>query len=261
MKNVSIISNKEKSLKNEVSKTEWSARVELAGAFRICVSRGWNETTANHMTARVPDQPNYFLMNASDCSWAEVTASNLLKLDLNGKVVGNTERRPRPAGLNFHSAIQREMPKINCSLHLHPIAGVVISAIQEGLMFFDQGSCSLYGSVSYHEFEGIAEEEDEAPRILSDLGENYAMIMYNHGLLTVGRTVPEAVAYMQSLIDTCDKQYRILSMNATPKPLSAELCQWTKSQMANRSNNQPIGETEFLAAFRREIRQDPSFMD
>lgn len=249
------------SLRGKVSEAEWDARVELAAAFRMCVARGWNNTTGNHMTARVPDQPDHFLMNASDFAWDEITASNLLKLDLDGNVVSDTDLKPRPAGLNFHSAIQREMPQMACSLHLHPTAGVVVSAVEEGLIFFDQGSCSLYGQVAYHEFEGIAQEADEAPRILSDLGDKYAMIMSNHGLLTVGRTVPEAMAYMDRLVSSCEKQERIMAMNATPRPLSKEVCEWTASQMKERAGNKPIGDTEFQASFRRLLREDPSFME
>ena len=252
--------HEDKSLRGKVSEAEWDTRVQLAAAFRICYSRGWNGSTANHMTARVPDEPDHFLMNASDFSWDEITASNLLKLDHDGKVISDTDRKPRPAGLNFHSAIQREMPQMACSIHLHPMAGVVVSAMEEGLMFYDQGSCTVYGQVSYHDFEGIAQEADEAPRILADLGDKFTMIMRNHGLLTVGRTIAEAMAYMGRLVRACETQERLLSTSATPVPLSTEICEFTASQMAGRAGNQPIGDTDWQAAFRRQVRQDPSFM-
>ena len=250
----------DESLRGKVSEAEWAARVELAAAFRIAVARGWNRSTANHMTARVPDQPQYFLMNAADFAWDEITASNLLKLDMDGNVVSDTHRKPRPAGLNFHSALQRERPHLNCTLHVHPAAGVVVSAWEEGLQFFDQGSCGVYGQVTYHDFEGLAQEADEAPRILADLGDKYTMIMRNHGLLSVGRTVPEAIAYMDRLVNACAAQERILATShATPRPLSKEVCEFTVSQMAKRAGNKPIGNTEFQASFRRQLRQDPSF--
>jgi ribulose-5-phosphate 4-epimerase/fuculose-1-phosphate aldolase len=249
------------SLRTKVSEAEWNARVELAAAFRICVMRGWNSSTANHMTSRVPDQPDYFLMNASDFAWDEITASNLLKLDMDGKVVSDTDRRPRPAGLNFHSALQREKPELGCTLHLHPLAGVIVSAMVEGLMFFDQSACSLYDQVTYHDFEGLAQEADEAPRILSDLGDRYCMIMKNHGLLTVGRTVPEALAWMGRLVRACETQERLLATGATPRHLSEEVVKWTNSQMRARANNRPIGDVDFQAAFRRAARHDPSFME
>ena len=249
------------SLRGTVSAAEWEARVELAAAFRIAVARGWNNSTANHMTSRIPDQPDYFLMNAGDFAWDEITASNLLKLDMDGKVVSDTTRKPRPAGLNFHSALQRERRHLGCTLHIHAPAGVVVSAWEEGLQFFDQGSCSVYGQVAYHDFEGIAEESDEAPRILSDLGDKYTLIMRNHGLLSVGRTVPEAMEYMDRLVTACETQERILATShATPRPLSKETCESTSSQFRKRAGNKPIGDTGFAAAYRRLLRQDPSFM-
>jgi ribulose-5-phosphate 4-epimerase/fuculose-1-phosphate aldolase len=256
---VTLIQDDE-SLRGKVSEAEWDTRVQLAAAFRICYARGWNGSTANHMTARVPDEPEHFLMNAADFAWDEITASNLLKLDHGGKVLSDTDRKPRPAGLNFHSAIQREMPQMACSLHLHPMAGVVVSAMEEGLRFYDQGSCTVYGQVSYHDFEGIAQEADEAPRILADLGDKFTMIMRNHGLLTVGRTIAEAMAYMGRLVRACETQERLLSTSATPVPLSTAICEYTASQMAERAGNQPIGDTDWQAAFRRQVRQDPSFM-
>ena len=140
------------------------------------------------------------------------------------------------------------------------MAGVVVSAWEEGLQFFDQGSCGVYGQVAYHNFEGIAEEEDEGPRIIADLNGKYTLIMRNHGLLSVGRTVPEAMAYMDRLVNACAVQERILATNhATPRPLSREICESTASQFAKRAGNRPIGEAEFEACVRRELRKDPSF--
>ncbi len=251
----------EDSVRTKVSEAEWDARVELAAAFRICYMRGWNDSTLNHMTSRVPDQPEYFLMNAADFSWDEVTASNLLKLDMSGKVVSDTDLRPRPAGLNFHSAIQRERSHLNCTLHLHPMEGVVVSALKEGLMYFDQNACALYGHMSYHAYEGLAQEADEAPRILSDLADNYCMLMQNHGLLTVGRTVPEALAWMSRLVRACETQERVMAANGTPNPLSEDVLKFTRKQMDARANNKPIGDLDFQAAFRRAARLDPSFME
>jgi len=249
------------SLRGKVSESEWQTRVELAAAFRICHMRGWNESTANHMTARVPDEPGHFLMNAADFAWDEITASNLLKLDHDCNVLGNTDRKPRPAGLNFHSALQREKPEIACTLHLHPMGGVVVSAMEEGLMHFDQSSCALYGEITYHDFEGLAQEAEEAPRILSDLGDHYTMIMRNHGLLTVGRTIAEALAWMSRLVKACETQERLLATNSTPRQVPKDVLEWTKSQMEQRADNRPIGDVEFQAAFRRAARLDPSFME
>ena len=201
-------------VRDSVSRREWETRVELAAAFRAAYHFGWNRTISNHMTARLPDASGHFLMNPRGLGWHEITAANLIKLDLDGNVLSKTELMPGPAGLNFHSAILRAKPEIACTFHLHPMQGVVVSALDGGLQFFDQESCAIYGQVSYHQFEGLAEEKDEAPRIIADLGDRFTMIMLNHGLLTVGRTIGEAFIYMDKLIRACDTQLRILSTGA-----------------------------------------------
>jgi len=130
----------------------------------------------------------------------------------------------------------------------------------QGVQFFDQGSCGVYGQVAYHDYEGIAEVEDEGPRIIADLDGRYTLIMRNHGLLSVGRTVPEAMAYMDRLVGACETQERILAAShATPRPLPKEICEITAAQFAKRAGNKPIGDTEFQACVRRDLRRDPSF--
>ena len=231
--------------RDRVSGPEWEARVELAAAFRAAYHFGWNRTISNHMTARLPDDHTHFLMNPRGLGWHEITASNLIKLDLDGNVLSTTELLPGPAGLNFHSAILSGKPEITCTMHLHPMQGVVVSALEEGLQFFDQESCSLYGQVSYHQFEGLAEEKDEAPRIIADLGDKFSMIMLNHGLLTVGRTIAEAFVYMDKLIRACDTQVRIMSTGGAARRIPREVCEHTYRQMEGRRGNKPAGELEW----------------
>lgn len=147
------------SLQGEVSEGERDTRVELAAAFRIAVSRDWNKSTANHMTTRVPDQPDCFLMNAADFAWGEVSASNLLKLDMGCNVVSDTDRKPCPGGRNFHSALQRERDYIDCTVHIHPGAGVV----GRRAAVFRSRSCGVCGQAAYHDYEGLAQDADEVP--------------------------------------------------------------------------------------------------
>jgi ribulose-5-phosphate 4-epimerase/fuculose-1-phosphate aldolase len=240
--------------RDQISGPEWETRVEFAAAFRAAYHFGWNRTISNHMTARLPDNHTHFLMNPRGLGWHEITASNLIKLDLDGNVLSETELMPGPAGLNFHSAILRAKPEIACIIHLHPIQGVVISALEEGLQFFDQDSCSLYGQVSTHQFEGLAEEKDEAPRIIADLGDKFAMIMLNHGLLTVGRTIGEAFVYMDQLIRACETQLRVMSAGGTARQVPAEVCERTSRQMAARRGNKPAGDLEWKM-YRRMVKQ------
>jgi ribulose-5-phosphate 4-epimerase/fuculose-1-phosphate aldolase len=228
-----------------VSGAEWETRTELAAAFRAAYRFGWNRTISNHMTARLPDNHGHFLMNPRGLGWHEITAQNLIKLDLDGRVLSDTELMPGPAGLNFHSAILRSKSDIACTMHLHTMQGVVVSALEEGLQFFDQEGCAIYGQVSYHEFEGLAEEKDEAPRIIADLGDKFTMIMKNHGLLSVGRTVGEAFTYMEKLIRACETQVLIMSTGGAARRIPEDVLEHTWRQLEARRGNQPAGDLEW----------------
>jgi ribulose-5-phosphate 4-epimerase/fuculose-1-phosphate aldolase len=232
-------------VKDRVSGAEWETREELACAFRAAHAYGWNRTINNHMTARISDNHGTFLMNPRGLGWHEITAENLLKLALDGTVLSDSDMRPGPAGLNFHSAVLRQRPEINCTMHLHPMQGVIVSTLEEGLQFFDQESCAIYGQVTYHDFEGLAQETDEAPRIIADLGDRFTMIMKNHGLLTVGRTIGESFSYMDKLIRACETQVRILSTGAKAHRIAPEICEHTYQQMQARQGNKPAGEAEW----------------
>jgi ribulose-5-phosphate 4-epimerase/fuculose-1-phosphate aldolase len=246
--------------RNDVNGTsEWETRVELAAAFRAAYHYGWNRGINNHMTARLSDGSGDFLMNPRGIGWQEITAANLLKLDRNGKVLTNTDLRPGPAGLNFHSAILREKPELNCTIHVHSMQGVIVSALEGGLQFYDQESCALYGTVSYHPFEGLAQEADEAPRIIAELGEKYTMIMENHGLLTVGRTIGEAFTYMDKLLRACETQVRILSTGVPARRVPREICEHTYRQMMERQDVAPAGGLEWKMHMRLMHQLDPSF--
>jgi ribulose-5-phosphate 4-epimerase/fuculose-1-phosphate aldolase len=198
-------------------------------------------------------------MNPRGLGWHEIRASDLVKLDLDGNPLSETALMPGPAGLNFHRAILAAKPDLQCTMHIHPLQGVVVSALEEGLQFFDQNSCALYGEVGYHDFEGIAEEKDEAPRIIADLGQRFALIMRNHGLLTVGRTIGEAFTYMDRLVLACDTQVRIMATGAAARRVSREVCEHTHAQMMARRGNKPAGELEWAMHRRLVQGLDPSF--
>ena len=249
------------SLRSRTGDAEWDARVELAAAFRVAHHLGWNDTPRNHIAARLTHEPEHFLMNPAALGWHEVTASSLLKVHVDGTVVGETDRKPAPAGLNFHSCILRMRPDLGCTLHIHEPAGVAVSAIEGGLKYYDQSSCSLYGDVAYHDFEGLAQDEEEGPRIVSDLGENHAMIMANHGLLTVGRNVGEAFAYMQRLVSACALQVKLMSMNAKPREVRADIARHTYDQMQARRGNKPFGGQDWEMYLRLAEEIAPDFRD
>jgi ribulose-5-phosphate 4-epimerase/fuculose-1-phosphate aldolase len=233
------------SVKQSVSQQEWDARVNLAAAFRIAYHLGWNDRVVNHITARVPDAPGHFLMNPHELGWHEITASCLVKADFDGNVLSEGAGDLAPAGLNFHSAILKQKPDVNCVFHTHPQAGVVISATRCGLKILDQTGCMLHGDVSYHGFEGYARETDEASGIVQDLGDHKAMIMWNHGLLTVGRTIGEGFSFMRRLIGACELHERVMALGTEIREIPVDVLDHTKAQMLQRRPNQPLGGPEW----------------
>lgn len=253
------IASSESSLRGEVSDAEWETRVDLAAAFRVAYHLGWNDRIINHITARVAGEPNHFLMNPHGLGWQEVTASSLIKADFAGNMLTDSGYALAPAGLNFHSAILEAKPHINCVLHIHPTTGIVISAMRDGLMILDQSSCQLHGQVATHAFEGYADARDEAPRIVADLGDKFAMIMWNHGLLTVGRTIGEAFALMRKLVAACEIQERLMATGAEIRAIPDDVLAHTVEQSEGRVGNKPYGGLEWKMHRRMADRLDPSY--
>lgn len=239
-------------LRQTVSEAEWEARCNLAAAFRIAYHLGWNDRITNHITCRVPDAPDQFLMNPHGLGWHEVTASNLVKADFNGNILSHKDKDVKlaPAGYNFHSGILKARPDLNCVMHVHTTAIVVISATKDGLMIVDQTACHLYDEVGYHAFEGYAQEEDEVPRILRDLGDKHTLMMWNHGALAVGRDVGEAFSYMRKLVDACELQVRLMSTGAEIRRIPEDVLKFTRKQIAEKLKNKPYANIEW-AMYRR----------
>jgi ribulose-5-phosphate 4-epimerase/fuculose-1-phosphate aldolase len=246
-------------LSREVGETERKLRVEMAAAFRIAQHLGWNLDTLNHITLRIPDTDT-FLMNPLGLAWEEITASALATVDFTGKVLSHSGVRLAPAGFNFHSGILKSRPDLNCVIHTHESAGVVVSAVGGHLDIISQGGCRLHGEIGLHGFEGLANQADEVPRILADLGTRHTLIMLNHGLLSVGGSVGEAFGWMRTLIDECRLQERAL---ATGRPIRAipEAVQIaTKAQMGgNNRGNAPRDDHSWPYWLRLAERLDPSF--
>lgn len=243
----------------EISAAERDMRVQLAAAFRIAHHYRWNLQVLNHMTARVPGHPDRFLMNPLGLGWDEITASSLVTADLDGNILSHTDVKLAPAGLNFHSGILREKPEINCTVHVHPTAGVVISATQEGLIIVDQSGCHIYGEVGVHDFEGFAQEEEEVPRILRDLGDKHALLMWNHGLLTIGRSVSEAFLYMRRLVDACELQERLMATGAPIRRIPVDVLEHTRAQISEKRKSPAYSESEWKYHMRMAQRLYPGF--
>lgn len=247
------------SVQNDVSDAEWEARVNLAAAYRIAHHFGWNDTIRNHITMRVPDAPDQFLINPLGLGWHEICASDIIKADMDGNILSSSDLKPGPAGFSFHRAILSAKDSMNATIHLHPMEGIAVSALEEGLMIVDQSACALYNQVVSHGFEGLAEEAEEGPAIAEELGDKFAMLMANHGLLTVGRTIGEAFVYMERLINACKLQTTLMATGGKIRPLPEELIRHTWEQMFARRGNTPMGGLDFKMYVRLAYKLDPGF--
>ena len=194
-----------------MTEDEWRLRVDLAAAYRLVALFGWDDLVFTHITTRVPGPEHHFLINPYGMLFEEITASSLVKIDLEGQKVVDSEWPVNPAGFNIHSAIHAAREDAHCVMHTHSINGVAVSAQADGLLPISQQSVIALASLGYHDYEGIALVEQEKPRLVADLGNNNALMLRNHGLLTVGRTVADAFVAMYILEAACMAQVRALA--------------------------------------------------
>jgi len=186
-----------------VSKEEWQVRVDLAAAYRLVAAYGWDDLVFTHISARVPGPEHHFLINPYGMMFEEITASSLVKVDLNGKIVMDSEYSINPAGFTIHSAVHAAREDALCVMHLHTDYGIAVSAQEKGLLPISQQSLFVLASLGYHNYEGLALNDEEKPRLVADLGRKTFLILRNHGLLTVGPTVADAFLAMFLLERAC----------------------------------------------------------
>jgi ribulose-5-phosphate 4-epimerase/fuculose-1-phosphate aldolase len=191
------------SIKEKVSPAEWEMRVQLAAVYRLVAHFGWDDLIFTHISARVPGEGHHFLINPYGFLFDEITASSLVKIDIDGNVVSETEHFINPAGFTIHSAVHAARADAVCVMHTHSLYGTAVSAQKDGLLPLSQQSLFPLSGLSYHNYEGIALNEEEKPRLVADLGANNFMILRNHGLLTVGKSVADAFLYMYVLESAC----------------------------------------------------------
>jgi ribulose-5-phosphate 4-epimerase/fuculose-1-phosphate aldolase len=199
------------SLKSRVSEAEWTARVELAALYRLVALHGWDDMIFTHISARVPGPEHHFLINPYGWYFEEMTASCLVKVDLDGNIVQDTTSFINPAGFTIHSAIHGAREDAHFVIHLHTVAGVGVAAQQEGLLPIGQNACLLQHQVAYHGYEGLALNHDERERLVADLGDKPLMLLRNHGTLAVGQTAAQAWIGMFFLERACAQQVAALS--------------------------------------------------
>jgi ribulose-5-phosphate 4-epimerase/fuculose-1-phosphate aldolase len=211
---VTQIAKKQQAVREQVSKEEWETRVNLAACYRLMHEFGMTEMIANHISARVPGTTNEFLINPYGMLYEEMTASSMVRIDLDGNILFNaTEYGINKAGYVIHSAVHAARHDVDCVIHTHTLAGMAVSALKTGLLPLAQ-TAMRFGDIAYHDYEGPALELGERERLVKDLGDREAMILRNHGLLTVGASIAESFNNMFRLERACQLQVMTLSCNA-----------------------------------------------
>jgi ribulose-5-phosphate 4-epimerase/fuculose-1-phosphate aldolase len=239
-------------------------RIDLAAAYRLIHRLGLDDSIYTHISVRLPGRHDRFLINPYGLRFEEVTASNLVTVDLDGNVIEDRLGLGiNPAGFTIHSAVHAARPDVACVLHTHTVAGVAVSCQKQGLLPLNQWSMQFTGCLAYHDYEGIALDLDERERLVTDLGDKVVMVLRNHGMLTCGRSVAEAFKLMHNLERSCRAQLAIQSAGAEIAPLSDAVAHKTAGQYAtfyDSIETNGVPDTEW-AAFKRMLeRTDPDFM-
>ncbi|MCS6805848.1 MAG: class II aldolase/adducin family protein [Acidobacteriota bacterium] len=247
-------------LKERVSQEEWQMRVDLAAAYRLVAHFGWDDLIYTHISARVPGTDHHFLLNPYGMLFEEVTASSLVKVDLEGRIVMDTPYVINPAGFTIHSAVHAARPDAICVMHLHTPYGIAVSAQKDGLLPLSQQSAICLASLGYHDYEGLALNEDEKPRLVADLGDKTFLILRNHGLLTVGPTVADAFQAMYLLENACRIQILAQSGGSELIPIDKAILDGITEQVEVVTRGLG-GQLSWPGLLRKLDRMDPSYRD
>ncbi len=245
-------------VRDEVSQEEWDLRVNLAAAYRAVATFGWDDLIFTHISARIPDTDHHFLINPYGLLFEEITASSLVKIDLKGMPVIPTDYFINPAGFVIHSAVHEAREDARCVMHLHTAQGQAVSAQKEGLMPLTQIAMIVREDVSYHEYEGIALDSSEKERLVADLGIKNAMILWNHGTLTIGETVGAAFMKMYALERACMAQTVALAGNVGLH-MPSEKARMNTADQARGTAAGPVVQMGWDAVRRRLDRENPGY--
>lgn len=246
-------------LRGKVSAIEWQTRVELAAAYRLLVMHGWDDLIHTHISARIPGTED-LLINAFGLAFEEVTASNLVKIDIEGNVLD--EDSPfsiNPAGFTIHSAVHHARPEDQCALHIHHPDAIAVGSCKDGLLPYSQYAAFALASMSYHSYEGLAVNPDEIKRLQNDLGFANFMLLRNHGALTMGMTIGDAFMHMYDLIRACEIQVKLQHSLGSVHTVDTSVIDGIKAQAAIVHTGETGGQKAWPAMLRRVKRQYPHF--
>lgn len=248
------------SIKSQVSEQEWQLRVDTAAAYRLISLFGWEDLIYTHISTRVPGPEHHFLINPYGLMFDEITASSLIKVDSDCKPIIESEFPVNPAGFVIHSAIHAAREDVVCVMHTHTAAGVAVAAQTAGLLPISQQSSVLIGMLGYHDYEGIAVHDDEKPRLVASLGKNNALILRNHGLLTVGRSIPDTFQLLYFLQRSCEIQIKAQSGGAALTMVPQKVIDGAAENVRTASRGMG-GKLAWPGLMRRLQRVNPGFDD
>ncbi|MGH6738950.1 MAG: class II aldolase/adducin family protein [Bradyrhizobium sp.] len=240
-----------------ISPAEMQARVDLAAVYRLLAHYGWDDVIYNHSSMRVPDEPRMFLMKKHELLYTEVTASNLVKVNMDADL--DEKAGVNRPGFTLHGGVLSARPDVNCAVHVHTNNGMAIAGLKHGLRMVSQQAIRFYKRIGYHGYEGITEDFAERARINKDLGKNRAMIMHNHGLLTVGKTARESFVLMKALLDAADIQLKLEATGSELVEVPEAVCAKTAEQYEHHDSGR--GSADWAAYLRVLDNIDPSYRD
>ena len=242
---------------DQISQAEWEARVDLAAVYRLLAHYGWDDVIYNHSSMRVPGEPRMFLMKKHELLYTEVTASNLVNVNMD-QDLDEKSGVNRP-GFTLHGGVLGARADVNCAVHVHTENGVALSGLKHGLRMISQQALRFYKRVGYHKYEGITEDFDERARINKDLGQNRALILQHHGMLTVGKTAREAFVLMKYLLTAAEIQLKMEATGGELLEVPADVCAKTAEQFQHHDSGR--GSSDWPAYLRMLDAIDSSYRD
>ena len=250
------------SKENNMTKAEHTTRVDLAAAFRLVDLYGWSDMLATHLSARIPGPDEHFLINPVGMMFEEMTASCLVKVDIDGNILSESEFGINPAGYTIHSAVHMGRKDAGCVMHTHTAAGLGVATQKSGLLPLTQMALAVIAQTGYHDYEGPAFDLRERDRLINDLASNNVLILRNHGLLTVGKTVAEAFVWLFRAERACRFQlsFQQAGVPAQEIPKEVQDISIERSKKAiSASGHRPIGQFEWPALLRKLNRENPGY--
>ena len=245
------------SVRAKVSPEEWQTRVDLAACYRLVDHYGMSDLTGTHISARVPGEDAAFLINPYGLIFEEITASSLIKVDIDGNILSETEYPVNAAGYTIHSAVHAVRHDVNCALHTHTRAGMAVSSLKCGLLPMSQHAARFIDNIGYHDYEGVATNLDERERLQQDLQDNCALILRNHGLMTCGNTVAHAFRLIQKLEKACQAQIDGMAARTKVTEIAPTVQESTKKHFAKKETLS--AQRDWPGLLRQLDRIDPSY--